>query len=1093
MDCPSCGHPNTPEAGNCPACGEPSWPRCSHCGRAAPADAAYCPSCGRRLRDRAETPAAPEGAPLGRAERRTATVLFSDLSGYTALNEALDPEDVALVMGQIKDAATRIVESHGGMVNQFVGDQVMALFGVPTAHDDDPVRAVQAALALHAFVRELAVELAPRVGRRLSLHTSVNSGLLVAERRDQREGVFAVTGDAINTGARLVEVAGADEVVVGPATYRAVTPFFATVSLGPVPLRGKLEPVEVHRILGVVARTRFEAAQRRGLTPLVGRAREIALLRASLCALSEGRGGLVTVSGQPGIGKSRIFHEFREVAESESTFVHQARCEPFGLVAPYAPFVELLRDGLGLRKEDSADELIAKSVDRIRAIGGGLEQHLAVFLHLLSLRSEAHAVTPATSGEALRQAIHRALEALLMARAAERPVVLLLEDWHCADPASELALRHLLRLLPEQRVLFAINFRSHFRPEWIVEQRTAVELEPLAIDETEALIQALLERDVPAPWLRSLCERTGGNPFFIEEACRAVSESGVLRSRPNSQALESALRLPETVEAVVRARIDRLDPRSLSVLRMASVLGRDFTLPLLRRLESGEDLSSCLARLGEAELVEEVRLGSEIVHRFRHGITQQVAYESLLRRDRRALHDSVGRAIETHFAGPRLEAHFEELAHHFSLGDDRSRALFYLECAGSKAAASFALEQARANYAAAVGLLAQLEPTRERAVKRIDLTFRWGQAGWYGPTAEQIAALDQAQCLARELGDRDRELHSIYFTGWLLYTMGDSARAIECFERCIAMADPADARMLSQLYCNLGQNLASDVDYDRALAYLEKGIALRKQAFPESWRTIGMAYALAYMALVEADRGDFEASERHMQEALAIIAPMAHGSALSSINQVRAMAAVMRGDFENALEHAALGRRLANEIGAPPNYAMALAIEGWARFRGRGDKDGIETLLDGLRQMEAAGTQLAASLYLACLGEALARAGEGARGAEYARLALERARWGDRIGETAGWRALALAQLRGAAGGWEGACISLERARELAQAKGSPRELALTELVSAECLRERGEPRRACEHVERAVANLHALRMPWYEARARELAASLAG
>src|SRR4030095_10168788 len=402
MTCPDCGHVNALDASACVACGTSLLPRCAACRRQTPRDAAFCPSCGIPLHRVASDGSDELGAPA-RGERRTATVLFSDLSGYTELNERLAPEDVAMVMSQIKDAATRIVESYGGTVNQFVGDQVLALFGVPTAHDDDPVRAVRAALGLHAFVRDLGAQVESRVGRRISLHTAVNSGLLLAERRDQRDGVYAVTGDAVNTGARLLGVAATDEIVVGPTTHHSIAPFFALARFGVLRLRGRGEPVEVHRVLGVVARSRFEVAQRRGLSQLVGRERELARLDDRLTALEHGRGGLVTVSGQAGIGKSRLFHEFRTTAEQRSFDVHHARCEPFGAVAPYAPFVQLLRQALGVQNDDSSEELQAKAVDRIRSLDPSLEGHLPVYLHLLSVRSEEHALSRGTSGEGVRR------------------------------------------------------------------------------------------------------------------------------------------------------------------------------------------------------------------------------------------------------------------------------------------------------------------------------------------------------------------------------------------------------------------------------------------------------------------------------------------------------------------------------------------------------------------------------------------------------------------------------------------------------------------------------------------------------------------
>lgn len=1090
MDCPRCSYINSSDSFTCRSCGQRLQPRCRECGSDITRDAAFCPTCGAAL-----TPLPPGGGgsdaePIRAGERRRATVLFSDVSGYTALNEKLDPEDVALVMSRIKDAATRIVEAYGGTVNQFVGDEVMSLFGVPLAHDDDPVRAVQAALSLHAFMRELATELAPRIGHHLSLHTAANTGLVVAQRRDRREGTFGVTGDVINTCARLVAVAGRDEIVVGESTHGSIEPYFATEPLGRVELRGKAESVQAYRVLGALARSMFEVAQRRGLSRMVGRVDELERFRGCLEALSAGQSGLVTVFGEPGIGKSRLFHEFDRLARAGGYQVHHARCEPWGSVAPYAPFVQLLRDRLGLREQDAPPPNFARqAIDRIRALGPELEPHLATLLHLLSLRSEEHAIPASQLGETLRQAILDALVATLRALASDAPVILFLEDWHWADQASELALRHVLRELAFLRCLVVVNYRSHIEPEW-GEGAHAIELRPLVSGDAEALVDSLLRPDsLPSDLRREIILRTAGNPFFIEEVCRAISESRT--SKPGfaaAGAWDESVFVPDTVEAVVRARIDRLSPSAREVLRVASVLGSEFSLDALRRVAETPELGPELARLQRAGLVQDTRPGEERVCRFRHFTIQKVAYETLLLGRRRTLHDRAGAALEEQFAG-HLEARFEELAHHFALGNNKEKAVFYLECAGNKAASTFSLEQARHHYSAAVRSLAELEQNPERVSKRIDLTFAWGQAGWYGPTQEQIDALERAHQLALELGDEKRALRAIYFIAWLRYTMGDSTGAIHYLERCMERVDPADHRMLSQLHCNLGQNLVNQTEYDRALGYLEQGIELRKRSFPQSWRTIGMAYALSHIGLVHADRGDFVRSALCIDEAISFIGSRWHGSALASLNQVRAMATVLKGDWDTCLQYTALGSQVAKAIGAPMNRAMALCVEGWCLFMGFDQKDGAQALLEGIRQMDQQGVQLGASLYLAFAAEALARLNDLERAADFAKLALERRSHGDRLGEAAGTRAMGLALAR--RGDWSRGIACFAGARELARAKQSPREELLCDLVLAECLRDRGEHAESSLHAERARAGFALLGMPWYENRARALLGGL--
>jgi class 3 adenylate cyclase/tetratricopeptide (TPR) repeat protein len=1087
MDCPRCESHNPPSATTCAECREPLARHCDGCGGGLPVAAAFCPACGRRASGaRAEQGAAD---PL-LGQRRPATVLFSDLSGYTALTERLDPEDVALVLDRLKTAATRIVESHGGTVNQFVGDQVMALFGVPVAHDQDPVRAVQAALALHGFVREFANELEPRLGCRLALHTGIDTGVVVARKRDARDGLFGVTGDAVNTGARLSQAAGSDEILLGPATFASVAPYFATEPLGPIELRGKSGALPVHRVVGIVARSPFEVAERRGLSRFVGRRAELALFRASLEAAARGLSGVFAVSGEPGVGKSRLFHEFRRIAAVSSVRVGRARCEAVGTVVPYAPFVHLLRELLELGEEEH-EATAALAVERIRALSPELEPHLPVLLHVASLRSPAHVLPPPLLGEALQQAVFSALVAFLRVLA-QGPAVLLLEDWHLADESSQLALRNLVPAVRDLPLVLWINHRPHPRLEW-VEPPTFLELQPLSEDEAEKLVTSLLDSEtLPAAARDAILARTGGNPFFIEEVCRSVAETRALDggAEPGGGAL-APLRVPASVETVVRARIDRLDARAGRVIRSAAVLGMEFSLPLLERLSDDPELASTIETLCAAGLVETAQRGERAAWRFKHAITQEVAYGLLLHGDRRVLHEAAGRAVESQYAGERLAAHFEELAHHFARGHDRDKAVHYLRCAGDKAAAAFALEQARALYGEAVALLGGRHGSDDEIRRRVDLIFRWAQTGWYGPTQQQVRALEDALALARGLRDREREMRCVYFSGWLAHTMGESRRAIEHFERCIEMADPGDPRWLSQLYCNLGQNLANDAQHDRALECLEKGVALRRSALPARARTIGMAYALSYIGLVQADRGARDACRRHLDEAFAIIDPMGHGSALASINQVRMLCHALLGDWEEALEYARLGRRVSQSIGARTNHGMARAVEGWCELVTSDGARGLDDLAAGLDEMDAHGSLLGASIYWAALGEGAARAGDPRAGEAHARRALERAASGDRFGEAAAWRALGIALAARGPAAWAQASEAFAAAHKFAEARSSPREAALTDVALAEQLGRRGESARARELAERALAALATLALPGHQARARSVRAAL--
>ncbi|MCH8883446.1 MAG: zinc ribbon domain-containing protein, partial [SAR324 cluster bacterium] len=322
MTCPHCQHDNREGAAFCGGCGAPLHQSCPRCGSENPPGQKFCDACGQDLsQPSTQSGSSPARRPLSEpatapassaGERRQATVLFSDLSGFTAMSEQLDPEEVEGLMRRLKDRAVEIVEAQGGIVSQFVGDEVLALFGIPTAHEDDPVRAVRAALSLHELAQQLSPEVEERIGQPLRMHTGINTGLVVTSTADARDGTVGVTGDTVNIGARLKALAEEDRILLSPATARLVGDFFETEALESAELKGKAAPVTPHRVVGeTLARTRFEAAQQRGFTPYIGRERELSQLRRCLENAINGEGQYVTVVGEPGIGKSRLIYELR--------------------------------------------------------------------------------------------------------------------------------------------------------------------------------------------------------------------------------------------------------------------------------------------------------------------------------------------------------------------------------------------------------------------------------------------------------------------------------------------------------------------------------------------------------------------------------------------------------------------------------------------------------------------------------------------------------------------------------------------------------------------------------------------------------------
>jgi len=452
MQCPECQSDNPADARFCNKCGSKLEIACPKCSNVNPAGSKFCNECGHNLsksdvpreaRDSLPSapaePVAPESMPVPEGERRQATIVFSDLSGYTSMNERLDPEEVEAIMSRIKIEAVRIVERHEGIVNQFVGDEVLALFGIPTAHEDDPVRAVKAARELHDLVRQISPEVEERIGIKLRMHSGISTGLVVTHLRDIRDGNYGITGDAVNIGARLASHSEADEILVSPETHGLIAPYFNTEAIGEITVKGKTQPTIPYRVTGESAvQTRFEASKQRGFTTFTGRNQELSTLYSSLEKTLAGNGQFVTVVGEAGVGKSRLIYEFRHRLNREEITVVQGRCQAYGTRIPYFPHINALKRGLNLRDEDTTAELHDKTVANVLAIDPSLEQYLPLYLHLLSIIL--------TSGK--------------------QPMVLFFEDWHWTDEASDAALKRLINMSASYPLMLLVIYRPEYSASW---------------------------------------------------------------------------------------------------------------------------------------------------------------------------------------------------------------------------------------------------------------------------------------------------------------------------------------------------------------------------------------------------------------------------------------------------------------------------------------------------------------------------------------------------------------------------------------------------------------------------------------------------
>jgi class 3 adenylate cyclase len=1016
-----------------------------------------------------------------RPERRAATVLFCDLGGYTAWNEHEEPEEVAAVMDRIKRQAARTFESFGGIANQFVGDEIIGLFGVTQSHEDDPRRAVAAALALHAFVREQVDVRGPSQARNLRMHSGIESGVLYARIRDLRSGLWEITGDTVNVAARLRSLAAADEVLIGPGAHAAVAQFFATEALPAINLRGRQRPIAAHRVLAAAASSRFDACVRRGLTKYVPRGPDLELLHAAWTEAQSGRGRLVTVEGPPGIGKTRLLHELRRRLASEAgpgaVRILHGRCQDFGNVPPYQPFVEALHE-LNLAGYD----LSASSQDALRClfVPGRVPERFR----------EA-------SGEQLRDAISAALFDLFFAIASQTPLLIVFEDWQLADEPSRVALRHIAQGIDRCRVLIAVNHRpSESGTNLRALSSLHLELTPLDEHKTAAIAQGVLDTSVlPAGLGKHIHERSLGNPFFAEEIARSLLDSGALARLPGSVMLVkplSQLGTPLTVQAIVRARVDRLPHGQRNLLRAASVVGVEFAVDLLERLvrlqqathaereqapagvgASGVALLSALQELESQGLLYRSS-SSEARYRFHHAITQEVVYGGLPLYERRALHELVARSTEDTHLQSGSEPPCELLAHHYGRSLNKGKALFYAELAGDKAWRAFALQQADAQYRCAIELVDDLlargtpaSPDPALAKKRLDLALRWAKVGVYNPHADQVLALRAALDWARSTGDPRAACLCLNWLSWLEYALGKQASglafSLEFLEAARQLGDDA---LLAQALTNAGLCHSVATEYRKAAEFIEAGIEKRGRFAGTAY-----AYALGAMAMLHGDEGDFVRALDLAQRAVTIADQSGRLTLQGPALTQRGMVEAWSGSFEACANTGAAVHDIAEHIDGNYLRAMGRSLEGYATFMLSGALAAIDLQREAVTLLERHGIALHLSWALALLAETLAASGQHDEALEAASAALKRAAEHDRLGEAHALRvSMCIHGARDATLAAADTCY--QRALSAADAKHSVRERALTELHFGLLLCRRGEHERGQQLVLAARSTL---------------------
>lgn len=871
---------------------------CVRCGAANAAGARFCSQCGVPL-----TGAPGAGAPSG-AERKQVTVLFSDLTGYTTLSERLDPEETREIMGRIFARAADVVGRYGGRIEKFIGDAIMAIFGVPQAHEDDPVRAVRAALELHEAVEVLRPEVERRTGAPIALHSGINTGLVVTGELRFDRGTAGPLGDTINVAARLMALAGSGEIWIGPETRHLVAGVFDLEELGLREIRGKAEPVAVARVRGPSSRL---AAPARFRGAFVGRQEELGILIAAVEQVRDGRPAVIGIRGDAGTGKTRLVQELRAHVGDDVQWL-EARAYAYAENIPYFPLIDLLNRYWSIDEADRPSAVREKLVAGVAALGAEADRLLPVVGHLYGVSlGDAPPIDREAFPGMLLDAIRRFLDAV--ARAG--PAVACFQDLHWADASTAALLRELSGSLTAPVLLLA-NYRPGYTPP---PGTRVIDLGELSPRQTRQLLASLLDGEPPEALVRFIEARAEGNPFYVEEVVNALVETRTLARRDGAWALERPLEeagVPPTIRGVIAARIDRLDERRRRVLRDAAVVGRQFLYAVVAQVtrESG-DLAPSLAALETADLIRMRNRDPELEYAFKHALTQEVAYDGLLRAERQALHERTARAMER-LLGDRIPEFVETLAHHYLRAGVVDRAVHYLVEAGRKCMARYAIEDADAHYRRAYALLTgrPLTPADDRAL--VELLNGWSLVFYYtGKCREWRGLLEAHHAAAERLGEPALLGHYEGWWGMLLFFCNDYTASLAHLERAVRLAREAGSeRVLAYAEAWLAWTLAFMARPAEAIAVGEHAVALGRRFADDPYLVFKPLGAIAFAAAAD---GDLERARAAVEELLAIGARTSNSRAVMLGHFSMTLVHIIALEPERAVESAQRARAVAQD------------------------------------------------------------------------------------------------------------------------------------------------------------------------------------
>jgi class 3 adenylate cyclase/tetratricopeptide (TPR) repeat protein len=875
MKCPKCQFDNREEAMFCKECGAKFELTCPECSARYFPPSKFCDECGYDLSRPTKAPkddfSSPESytaeqlaskTPATRSsidgERKHVTALFSDLMGYTAMSERLDPEEMKDITTNIFDKISKIVSNYDGFIEKYAGDAVMALFGAKEAHEDDPVRAIKAAREIHNLVNNLSPKYEGKTEQPLSMHTGINTGLVVTGDINLEKGTHGVSGDTINVAARLSGLGKTDDILVGQNTFYQAEGFFDFKELEPAIIKGKTEPIKAYKVLSPKEKP-IKIHRLHGLRAnLIGRKVEMIQLESALRRLAEDKkGSIVTICGPAGTGKSRLVEEFRSSLKVENIQWLEGHAYPYSQNMPYYPIIDLLNKALEIDEGDSS-ETIREKIQT--GISGLLGEKTNLIPYIGSLFSITYPEIEDVSPEFWKKQLKEAFQSILASLSHGGPMIICFEDLHWADPSF---LELIRTILPEFRnpILFLCSHRpvislytSHQIDSMSVPYHE-IRLQDLSPSESQVMVESLLMTDsIPSELQRFVQDKIEGNPFYIEEVINSLIESETLIKENDSWQVERQIvesDISSSIHGVISGRLDRLENDTKRILQEASVIGRSFLYEILKRItELKDQIDSCLSGLERLDLIKTRTVQPDFEYIFKHALTQEVVYNGLLKKNRQAIHEKIALVMEQLFQD-RLSEFYETLAFHFKQGQSVSKAVDYLIKSAEKCLRRYALEESHLYFKQAFDILSEQQTEmKEKEELIIDLILGW--ASVYHHLGDFIGLIDLFRAhekLTERLNDKEKQG---MFNAWLGHGLQNRLKLNEGHKyllKALKLGEDIENRKVVGHSCSMLSIICSELGFlEEAVAFGKKSEEISKD-FPadrelvrHSFLGLGLAY-----------------------------------------------------------------------------------------------------------------------------------------------------------------------------------------------------------------------------------------------------------